>query len=49
MNASTGHIYELLPAEAYLNSANTLMFINRPEEAMGVAGRAEELVAKTLT
>jgi len=48
MKAPTGHIYELLPAEAFLNAANTYMYINRPEQALGVAGKAEELVAKTL-
>jgi hypothetical protein len=48
INAPTGHLYELLPAEVYLNAANTLVYISRPEQALGVAGKAEELVAKTI-
>jgi hypothetical protein len=31
LKAPTGKIYELLPAECYLNTANTLVYINRPE------------------
>jgi hypothetical protein len=48
IKAPTGQLYELLPAECFLNTANTLVYINRPEQALGAAGKAEELVAKTI-
>jgi hypothetical protein len=41
-------LYDLLPAEGYLNCAIAYGFLNKTEQAIHMSGKAEQLCADTL-
>jgi hypothetical protein len=43
ISSNSGPLYDLLPAEVYLNAANLLSYLGKDEQALHAAGKAEEL------